>query len=48
MLKTGATPAYVDGTWMGNTQRGASTMVVVLKQTGNNVTGTTAVARTRP
>jgi hypothetical protein len=37
---TGATPAYVDGTWMGSTQRGASTMVVVLKQTGNNVTGT--------
>ena len=37
---TGATPAYVDGTWMGSTTRGASTMLVVLKQTGNNVTGT--------
>jgi hypothetical protein len=37
---TGATPAYVDGTWMGGTTTGASTMVVVLKQTGNNVTGT--------
>ena len=36
----GATPAYVDGTWMGSTQRGASTMVVVLKQTGNHVMGT--------
>jgi hypothetical protein len=37
---TGATPAYVDGTWMGSTTGGASKMVVVLKQTGNNVTGT--------
>jgi cytoskeletal protein CcmA (bactofilin family) len=37
---TGATPAYVDGTWMGGTTTGASTMVVVLKQTGDNVTGT--------
>lgn len=37
---TGGTPAYVDGTWMGSTTRGASTMLVVLKQTGNNVTGT--------
>jgi hypothetical protein len=36
----GGTPAYVDGTWMGGTTTGASTMVVVLKQTGNNVMGT--------
>jgi hypothetical protein len=37
---TGGTPAYVDGTWMGSTTTGASTFVVVLKQTGNKVTGT--------
>lgn len=37
---TGSTPAYVEGTWMGGTNKGASTMVVVLKQTGNNVMGT--------
>jgi len=37
---TGATPAYVGGTWMGGTTSGASTFVVVLKQTGNKVTGT--------
>jgi hypothetical protein len=43
---TGATPAYVDGTWMGSTTGGASTMVVVLKQTGNNVTGTLSGAGT--
>ena len=35
----GGTPAYVDGTWMGGTTTGAK-MVVVLKQTGNTVTGT--------
>ena len=35
-----ATPYTVDGTWMGGKTGGASTMVVVLKQTGNNVTGT--------
>jgi hypothetical protein len=34
------TPAYVGGTWMGGTTSGASTFVVVLKQTGNKVTGT--------
>jgi hypothetical protein len=38
--RSSGTPAYVDGTWMGSTTRGASTLVVVLKQTGNNVTGT--------
>jgi hypothetical protein len=37
---SGGTPAYVGGTWMGGTTQGASTMVAVLKQTGNNVTGT--------
>jgi hypothetical protein len=37
---TGATPAYVDGTWTGSTTTGASIFVVVLKQTGNKVTGT--------
>ena len=37
---SGATPAYVGGTWMGGTTSGASTFVVVLKQTGNKVTGT--------
>jgi hypothetical protein len=36
----GGTPAYVNGTWMGGTTTGASTMVVVLRQTGNNLTGT--------
>src|SRR4030095_15022311 len=36
---TGATPAYVDGTWMGSTTGGASRMVVVLQQTRNTVTG---------
>ena len=34
------TPAYVDGTWMGSTSAGASTYVMVLKQTGNSVKGT--------
>lgn len=43
---TGSTPAYVEGTWMGGTNKGASTMVVVLKQTGNNVTGTLSGAGT--
>lgn len=37
---TGATPAYVNGTWRGSTTAGASIMEVVLKQTGSNVTGT--------
>jgi hypothetical protein len=37
---TGGTPAYVNGTWMGGTTTGASTMVVVLRQAGTNVTGT--------
>jgi hypothetical protein len=36
----GATPAYVGGTWMGGTSTGTSSYVVVLKQTGNKVTGT--------
>ena len=36
----GGTPAYVGGTWMGGTTTGASTMVVVLRQAGTNVTGT--------
>ena len=35
-----ATPYTVDGTWMGGKTGGPSTMVVVLKQTGNRVTGT--------
>ena len=34
------TPAYVGGTWTGGTNRDARTMVMVLKQTGNNVMGT--------
>ena len=34
------TPADVSGTWMGSTVRGASTMTLVLNQTGTNVTGT--------
>ena len=37
---SGGTPAYVDGTWMGSTTGGATTYVVVLKQTGGNVRGT--------
>ena len=37
---TGGTPAYVEGTWMGGTSTGTSSYVVVLKQTGNKVTGT--------
>jgi hypothetical protein len=35
-----ATPYTVDGTWRSGKTGGASTMEVVLKQTGNNVTGT--------
>jgi len=42
----GGTPAYVNGTWMGGTTTGASTMVVVLRQTGNNLTGTLSGAGT--
>jgi len=30
----------VTGTWVGSTVRGATTMTMVLKQTGNRVTGT--------
>ena len=30
----------VTGTWVGDTVRGAATMTMVLKQTGNRVTGT--------
>ncbi len=36
----GGTPAYVDGAWIGGTATGSSTYVMVLRQTGNNVTGT--------
>ena len=35
-----ATPYTVDGTWAGGTTAGITNMVVVLKQNGNNVTGT--------
>ena len=41
-----ATPYTVDGTWMGGKTGGPSTMVVVLKQNGNNVTGTLSGAGT--
>jgi hypothetical protein len=34
-----ATPANVNGTWTGTTTTGAATIVMVLRQTGNNVTG---------
>jgi hypothetical protein len=37
---SGGTPAYVEGTWSGGTTSGARTYVVVLKQTGTDVTGT--------
>jgi outer membrane lipoprotein SlyB len=37
---SGATPAYVEGTWTGGASTEARTMVMVLKQTGNNVMGT--------
>jgi endonuclease YncB( thermonuclease family) len=33
-------PADVNGTWTGTTQRGASTIKLVLKQDGQKVTGT--------
>ena len=36
----------VTGTWVGSTLRGAATMTMVLKQTGNRVTGTIAGAGT--
>ena len=36
----------VTGTWVGSTVRGASTMTMVLKQTGNRVTGTITGAGT--
>ncbi|HEU5193991.1 MAG TPA: hypothetical protein VFW70_04550 [Methylomirabilota bacterium] len=32
--------ADVNGTWVGSTLRGASTLTLVLQQSGNNVTGT--------
>jgi len=40
------TPADVNGTWVGSTLRGASTMTLVLKQTGNTVKGTIVGAGT--
>jgi len=40
------TPADVNGTWVGSTLRGAATMTLVLKQTGNSVKGTIAGAGT--
>jgi hypothetical protein len=39
-------PADVNGTWVGSTLRGASTMTLVLKQTGNAVKGTIVGAGT--
>ena len=36
----------VTGTWVGSTIRGAATMTMVLKQTGNRVTGTIVGAGT--
>jgi hypothetical protein len=36
----------VTGTWVGSTVRGAATMTMVLKQTGNRVTGTIVGAGT--
>jgi hypothetical protein len=33
-------PANVTGTWVGTALRGTATMTMVLRQTGNNVTGT--------
>jgi hypothetical protein len=36
----------VTGTWVGSTLRGAATMTMVLKQTGNRVTGTITGAGT--
>jgi hypothetical protein len=34
-----ATPANVNGTWTGGTSTGASTVTMILRQTGTNVTG---------
>ena len=41
-----AAPANVNGTWQGGTATGASTVTMVLKQTGNNVVGTLTGAGT--
>jgi hypothetical protein len=41
-----AAPANVNGTWTGGTATGASTVTMVLKQTGTNVTGTLTGAGT--
>jgi hypothetical protein len=41
-----ATPANVNGMWQGGTATGATTVTLVLKQTGNNVTGTLSGAGT--
>jgi hypothetical protein len=38
--------ADVNGTWVGSTVRGAATMTLVLKQTGNSVKGTIVGAGT--
>ena len=39
-------PTDVTGTWVGTTLRGTATMTMVLKQTGNSVTGTLTGAGT--
>ena len=39
-------PDDVTGTWVGTTLRGTATMTMVLKQTGNSVTGTLTGAGT--
>jgi len=39
-------PANVTGTWVGTALRGTATMTMVLKQTGNKVTGTLTGAGT--
>ena len=41
-----AAPANVNGTWQGGTATGASTVTMVLKQSGNNVAGTLTGAGT--
>jgi hypothetical protein len=41
-----AAPANVNGTWTGGTTTGASTITMVLKQTGTDVTGTLTGAGT--
>ena len=41
-----AAPANVNGTWQGGTATGASTVTMVLKQSGNNVVGTLTGAGT--